>query len=757
MSRRTGQPFPAEDLSARAVADAFDPARLTQLRLLAGLTKQEVADVMRVSAAAVGQYEGAVTHPRPDHLEKLADHLGYPVAFFATGRPHVRLDASGVHFRSLRATRASQRARAVAHVEQLWELTHALEIRVELPKVDLPTSAAAPEVAAGELKRRWGLGPGPVRHLVRTMEAHGIVVSQCGAGEEGTAGVGTFGTSRLPRPIIVITADRTADVHDLRFAAAHELGHLVLHHEAAPGDAAQERGADRFAAELLMPAAELADELPTRPRVVVLDALGEFWGVPPAALVKRARELGVISEVSARRARQRLQEVGATGQRRTRSVDHYPGERSTLLRGAFELAEQHGLTRRDLARELVWPLSRLRGLLGVADDRPQLRLVVPAEPVAPAVAVEPAAGRLAPGRWLPVGDDGVPAHLRRQGAHVPAPLPSDLALPTSAHRLLALAEHALGRLDEAVRHLPDPAAFHELQRLRDVRAQWPAVGLAELLVERRSGSCSSLNTTMDAFRSAEEELMRGKEPDVDSLRRLGAAFTGDDRVRTGVGWLSAGGKQDAYLLTASGAPLLAALEQWATWVRAAPGLPRLAKVALAHAQLELLQPFPTANGQVARAFSVLELIRNGLVRGHVLPLSEWRHDVHHRRLRALVDGGPVHEWVESYVRDLRDLALAQIGLIDDLEGLRRDFQARLSPSPVVRRVIGALMTSPVFTARDLGEKFGLARRTAAQVLRALVQHDIVRRRGSGEVVYACDAALDVLSRSRGFPSHGPDS
>jgi hypothetical protein len=42
------------------------------------------------------------------------------------------------HFRSLRSTRVGQRAKAVALVEQLWELTYALERRVELPPVDLP-------------------------------------------------------------------------------------------------------------------------------------------------------------------------------------------------------------------------------------------------------------------------------------------------------------------------------------------------------------------------------------------------------------------------------------------------------------------------------------------------------------------------------------------------------------------------------------------------------------------------------------------
>ncbi len=379
---RPRQPSLFESASAGAVADAFDPARLTQARVLADLTKQALAVALQVSPAAVGQYEAGVITPREDHLETLARTLDVPVAFFAAGRPHARLDAAMAHFRSLRSTRVGQRAKAVAFVEQLWELAHALELRVELPPTDLlpdldnRSGPLAPEAAAQQLRQHWRIGPGPLKHLVRTMEMHGIVVALLPfAADDEVARVDAFSTSRLPRPLVILTPDRANDVYRHRFTAAHELGHLLLHADANPGDIEQEREADRFAAEFLTPAAKIESELPARLRVAALEPLCRRWGVGLDSLVRRTRELGLTSDIAARRAYQRIQQLKNAGLLRPEPITAYPGEVPTLLRSAFDLAEQHGLTFAQLASELAWPIRTVRSRLGHIDVRPTLTLV----------------------------------------------------------------------------------------------------------------------------------------------------------------------------------------------------------------------------------------------------------------------------------------------------------------------------------------------------------------------------------------------
>lgn len=366
------------------VARAFDPARLTQARRLIGVTKTALAADLGVSAAAVGQYEAGTSTPRPDLMPRLADVLQVPMAFLAAGRPHARLDASTAHFRSLRSTRVGQRAKAIAFVEQVWELTYALEKRIRLPAVDLPGFAAGevertgfptdPVAAAAALRQRWGLGADPIKHMVRTIETRGVVTTLIAFAGSETARVDAFSTSRLPRPVIVMTPDRADDVYRHRFTAAHELGHLLLHEDTEPGDVEQEHQADAFAAALLAPAEAILPELGTRVDFHALAETGKRWGVSVKALVYRSRELGLLSDATARRAYQRFHQLREVGFFPNEPVTGYPGEIPRLLSTAFALAESEGLSLVDLARELAWPLPRLRQLLEDPDARPALRL-----------------------------------------------------------------------------------------------------------------------------------------------------------------------------------------------------------------------------------------------------------------------------------------------------------------------------------------------------------------------------------------------
>lgn len=373
--------FGADDLDTKTTARppyAFEAGRLTQARQAAGLTKAKLADLVGVAPASIGQYEAHVIAPRAELVPVLAKALDVPPDYFASGRPLGRVDGSQAHFRSLRSTSARERAKAIAFIEQVWELTFALEKRVRFPEVDLPTmsaDAATPLGAAHALRGHWGLGDKPVKHLVAQAEARGIVVTLLSLASADVARVGAFSTSHLARPVIVVTPERAKSVYVHRFTVAHELGHLLLHQEAAPGDPQQEREADQFAAEFLTPRDLISNQLPRSVNLARLHELSRHWGVSVESLLLRMKEVGVVSEASIRRGYQRLHQLRSAQQETPEPVLAYPGETPSMLKKATQLVLNPGFGEADLARELRWKPARLRELLGAEDTRPALRLV----------------------------------------------------------------------------------------------------------------------------------------------------------------------------------------------------------------------------------------------------------------------------------------------------------------------------------------------------------------------------------------------
>ncbi|WP_336644618.1 XRE family transcriptional regulator [Microbacterium sp. USHLN186] len=363
------------------VARTFDPERLQQARQLALRTKQDLAKAVGVSAAAIGQFESGVTSPRADTLEKLAGYLKVPVGFFAAGRPRVRLESDNVYFRSLRATTSRQRKKAISYTEQVWELANALERHVRFPTVDIPGFAGGeiapgtfptdPAAAARHLREAWDMGDGPVPQVVRLAESKGIIAVLVPMAEDEVARIDAFSTSAFNRPVMVLSPDRADDVYRHRFSAAHELGHLVLHGGRVAGTTDVEREADKFAAEFLTPRAAMEARLKSRLDMADVLKVSLEWGVEPKSVIYRSRELGKISDATARRGYIRINQVGVVHE----PVAQFPGELPALLSRAVELAEQRGVTIPELAAELAWTPAHVRRMLGAQDERPRLTLV----------------------------------------------------------------------------------------------------------------------------------------------------------------------------------------------------------------------------------------------------------------------------------------------------------------------------------------------------------------------------------------------
>lgn len=364
------------------VARAFDPARLTQARRMCRMSKSELHDAIGVSAAAIGQYERGEVKPRADTVAALARALRVPPGFFAHGRPRVQVDIAEASFRRLRSTTVAQQQQAIAYVEQVWELSCYLEESVIFPSVDLPHWAAPdsydvpdPISAARLMRKHWALGLEPIKHLVYQLEQHGILTVLFSMKQDGDrddkSRIDAFSTTALPRPVIVLTPDKANDVMRHRFSAAHELGHVVLHHGRQGTDSQMERQANTFAAEFLTPRDVIGDLLPRRINFTRLEELSQVWGVSVDSLLYRLKELEIVSESTQRRAYATLNSLP----RRSQPIWDYAGERPELLKNAIELLDGAGVSLAQIAEDLQMAPQHIRRLADIDDPKPQLTLV----------------------------------------------------------------------------------------------------------------------------------------------------------------------------------------------------------------------------------------------------------------------------------------------------------------------------------------------------------------------------------------------
>jgi Zn-dependent peptidase ImmA (M78 family)/transcriptional regulator with XRE-family HTH domain len=325
---------------ARAAATLFDPRRLQLAREAAGLRKVALAELVGISAAAISQFEHGATRPSPATLARLALALDMPVEFFEARQDETPVSpVASAFFRSLRSTTQLSRSCACARATLVWEIADVLEAHVHLPDVRLPDNLTVDEdanreileSAAGAARNHMGVEHGPVPHVVRLMEAHGVLVSRLRTEDRR---VSAFSQWVSGRPLVVLGAD-SDDAGRSRFDAAHELGHLVLHAEPEAGNAILERQADRFAAAFLLPDKQIGGLLPHTFDLRALLALKRTWGVSIAALMYRARELGRMSDSAYRRGVVWMsQEYG----RRNEPGDLGEPERPLMLRRAAELA-----------------------------------------------------------------------------------------------------------------------------------------------------------------------------------------------------------------------------------------------------------------------------------------------------------------------------------------------------------------------------------------------------------------------------------
>jgi Zn-dependent peptidase ImmA (M78 family)/transcriptional regulator with XRE-family HTH domain len=284
---------------------------MTQAQLASAATTSTTS----ISAPSVSQMEAGRSRPDAVTLVQLAKVLEHPVAFFVGAKGEIPDNADAlVYWRRLTSTPARERRRAAAFARYASLLLDAAEkygvaiAELTLPSHELDESATAAdaEQAARQTRQALGLGLAPLPDVVGAVERGGVIVIRAPYGTFDER-VDAFSTTDTTRPLVVLGTDKD-DWNRSRFDGAHEAGHVVMHrHSTRPhGQKWEETQAHAFAAEFLMPAEAIEHDLPRKFDVGEYLALKQHWGVSIQALVRRARDLGRLSQAAYVSAQKRM-------------------------------------------------------------------------------------------------------------------------------------------------------------------------------------------------------------------------------------------------------------------------------------------------------------------------------------------------------------------------------------------------------------------------------------------------------------------
>jgi len=262
------------------------------VREASGLSQEAFAARFGLKQAIWSKYETGSATPPEATLAQIAGKTGYLPAFFASPAPETPVGL--VFHRRRSALPAPQRARIEAEA-RLRALDAVRLCRRAGVSSDLPTRGErTPEELARAVRERWGLPPGPVESLVGELDRHGVPVLAFDFKTDLLDGF--FLDSGGEGVVCLALDDNAAFAADRRtFTLAHELGHALLHRECFPGREAEEE-ANRFAAELLMPEADIRGDLAKTYDFDELKRLKAKWRVSMAGLLRRTHALGVFSD-----------------------------------------------------------------------------------------------------------------------------------------------------------------------------------------------------------------------------------------------------------------------------------------------------------------------------------------------------------------------------------------------------------------------------------------------------------------------------
>jgi Fic family protein len=192
------------------------------------------------------------------------------------------------------------------------------------------------------------------------------------------------------------------------------------------------------------------------------------------------------------------------------------------------------------------------------------------------------------------------------------------------------------------------------------------------------------------------------------------------------------------------------LDNWAAFVNEPSDLDPLVTMAVAHYQFEAIHPFDDGNGRTGRIVNVLMLCDAGLLHLPLLYLSRYiieSKDDYYRLLLGVTSSDGWEDWILYMLEGVRVTAVRSIELVEQVQAVRGEIidAVRHALRSANSDVVEVLMEQPYCRVRDVVERCGVTRQTAARWLRDLVDAGALAEVKAGrEAMFINRQLMDVL-------------
>jgi Zn-dependent peptidase ImmA (M78 family)/transcriptional regulator with XRE-family HTH domain len=348
----------------------FNGEILKLLRKSKNTSQKTLCEAINISQGTLSKIEQGLMQPLESLVTVLADYFEVKPDFFFQNEE--QYSAAYPYHRCRTTLQIADRDRVEAignlyriHIKKLLD---AVDIAYKF--VPIPSADATPQEIAKLTRRNLGLAKGPIKNLTKLVEDNGIFIIFYNFDTKALDGF-TMQNSKDLLPIIFLNLQFPGE--RIRFTEAHELGHHIMHQVIQNPENIEDE-ANQFAAEFLMPADDIIDDLryigTYKLNMEKMLSLKMKWKVSMNALLKRAIDLNVITENQNRYFWMQMSKSGY----RTSEPYPLPLEQPSLLKELIETYKTDlGYSYNELAELLQ--ISKNNFLKLFEEDQPKIRLV----------------------------------------------------------------------------------------------------------------------------------------------------------------------------------------------------------------------------------------------------------------------------------------------------------------------------------------------------------------------------------------------